>query len=578
VRKKFFYPPSQKILSVVEGMNAKQFLLRRDFAPDEAQGEDTPGVSPRELHLLPVLALAGVVDTGYLTWEHFAGGLPACTTGIFADCGAVLASQYAIFLGVPLAVWGLIHYSLLFLTYFFNKKIFLLLAFWGFLFSGYLMYLQLGLIGALCLYCTLSALNSIVVFVISQAIFVRERKELIIWSDKFLYKNLIKHILFLTKPDFIHEAMLNLGQFAGNSQLVKKTFDYKYKYQDRALKQKVAGITFENPMGLAAGFDYEGKLTQVLPSLGFGFQTVGTVTNMPYEGNPPPRLGRLPKSKSLMVNKGFKSSGAKSVAQKLSQLNFEIPVGISIGRTNSPLLKTQKDSVADIVEAFKTFEAFGVKNSYYELNISCPNLIHDAGIDFYSPKNLEELLTTIDKLKIKKPIFIKMPIEKTDREVLAMLAVIAKHGPSGVIFGNLQKDRKHKSLVKNEVKKFPVGNFSGKPTWERSNELISLAYKHYKDRLVIIGCGGVFSAEDAYEKIKRGATLVQFITGMIFEGPQLATQINLGLTSLLVKDGLKNISEAVGMYHNPFGGLRGTLKHYKNPYKPVGLGDWEALK
>jgi dihydroorotate dehydrogenase len=131
-------------------------------------------------------------------------------------------------------------------------------------------------------------------------------------------------------------------------------------------------------MGLAAGFDYEARLTQSLFPWGFGFQTVGTITNNPYEGNPRPMLGRLPKSKSLMVNKGFKNLGAETTAKKLKGLTFKIPVGISIGRTNSPKLTTQEESIKDILIAFRKFEKEKIKNAYYELNISCPNLYGDS--------------------------------------------------------------------------------------------------------------------------------------------------------------------------------------------------------
>jgi dihydroorotate dehydrogenase len=124
-----------------------------------------------------------------------------------------------------------------------------------------------------------------------------------------------------------------------------------------------------------------------------------------------------------------------------------------------------------------------------------------------------------------------MPIEKTNKEVLSMLKVIYDFKLTGVIFGNLQKDKNDKSFVKEEVKQWEKGNFSGKPTYDRSNELISLVSKHYKDKLVIIGCGGVFNTDDAKEKITRGASLVQMITGMIFEGPQVVAEINKGLIS-----------------------------------------------
>jgi dihydroorotate dehydrogenase len=255
-------------------------------------------------------------------------------------------------------------------------------------------------------------------------------------------------------------------------------------------------------------------------------------------------LGRLPNSKSLLVNKGFKNLGASVTANKLSGLNFPIPVGISIGRTNSAKLQTQKQSIEDIIKAFKIFEKSAVNNSYYELNISCPNLSGD--ISFYPRNNLEELLKEIDKLELTKPVYVKMPIGKTDTEFSSMLEVIDKHSPSGVIIGNLQTDRKHHLLDQEEVNKFTKGNFSGRPTFERSNELVRLTYKKFKDRFIIIGCGGIFSAKDAYTKIKLGASLVQLITGMIYQGPQLISQINLGLLDLLDKDGYKNIKEAIG--------------------------------
>jgi dihydroorotate dehydrogenase subfamily 2 len=339
-----------------------------------------------------------------------------------------------------------------------------------------------------------------------------------------------------------------MGESASKSSFIKSANKYLLKQDFPKLSQKLAGIEFDNPIGLAAGFDYEAQLTQLLPTLGFGLETVGTITNMNYEGNPPPRLGRLPRSKSLMVNKGFKSSGAKAVSKRLTGLDFEIPIGISIGRTNSPELKTQKDSIKDIISAFIKFEISKVKHSYYELNISCPNLIH-GNISFYPPKNLKELLIDVDKLKLKLPVFVKMPIIKSDKETLKMLDVISKYSPKGVIFGNLQNNRNEELFHQDEVKYLSTGNFSGKPTYNRSNELIKLAYKYYKDRFTIVGCGGVFTGHDAFEKIALGASLVQLITGLIFQGPQLASQINFELSEQLDKRGIINIKEAVGIAH-----------------------------
>ena len=502
-------------------------------------------VKNKILTILFFLAVLGIADTSYLTYEHYRDTIPPCTTSPFIDCGQVLRSEYATLAGIPLALLGLFYYLtitlLILLINRANQKLLkngiIIISFSGFVFSAYLMYIQFFVIGALCLYCTLSAVISAFLFLLIQHAFPNHRKGLLLSLNSFVYRNLVKHVLFLVESETIHDFTISSGNKIGASNFVKSVSEYLFLVKLPALTQSIENIKFENPIGLAAGFDYDANLTQFLPSLGFGFATVGTITNMPYQGNPKPRLGRLPNSKALLVNKGFKSSGAKSVSKRLKKLDFNIPIGISIGRTNSPKLKNQKQSVADIIKAFKVFERANITNSFYELNISCPNLIYGKNITFYPPKNLNELLTEVDKLKLNKPIFVKMPITESNSKTLKMLEVIARHSPKGVIFGNLQKDKKHPGLDPNEVKQFKKGNFSGKPTFDRSNELIKLAYQHYKKRFVIVGCGGVFSAEDAYEKILLGASLVQLITGLIYEGPQLIGQLNLELNDLLVKDG-----------------------------------------
>lgn len=375
-------------------------------------------------------------------------------------------------------------------------------------------------------------------------------QNIVIKSTNFFYKHLFRKIFFLEDAETVHEHTTAFGEKLGHVKIITNLIKSLIRVEDSILEQSFFGIKFENPIGLAAGFDYEAKLTQILPSVGFGFETVGTITNLPYGGNTKPMLGRLPKSKSLMVNKGFKNLGAKKTSDKLKELSFEIPIGISIGKSNVPQCDTQKKGVEDIINSFCLFENSKIKHSYYELNISCPNL--HGNVNFYASRNLKELLTEIDKLHIQKPIFVKMPLEKTDDEIIKILDVTSEYSPKGIILSNLSKNRKNKFLNPEEVSKFPagVGSFSGKPTFERSNELIKLAYKNFKKRFVIVGCGGVFSAEDAYMKIKLGASLVQMITGMIFEGPQLAAQINAGLIELLKKDGLTHISEAIGASNN----------------------------
>jgi dihydroorotate dehydrogenase len=357
------------------------------------------------------------------------------------------------------------------------------------------------------------------------------------------YKYVAKPLFFHVNPEVMHESMTFIGEQLGYRSFPTSLFSSIFSTSIPSLEQDYFKIYFKNPVGLAAGFDYGARLTQITPSIGFGFQTVGTITNKPYSGNPRPLLGRLPHSQSLMVNKGFKNEGAKAVIKKLKKKTFSIPIGISIGRTNDPDL-TVKESIQDILLSFASFERAKLSHSYYELNISCPNLF--GSMSFYPLHNLKALLQEIDSLHIQKPIFIKMPISETDQHTLAMLDTISNHSPKGIIIGNLQKDRLAKELVPSEVALYKYGSFSGKPTFQRSNELIALSYKHFGRRFLIIGCGGIFTPQDAYLKIKLGASLLQLITGMIYKGPQVITQINYGLHALIEKDGFRHIEEAIG--------------------------------
>lgn len=314
--------------------------------------------------------------------------------------------------------------------------------------------------------------------------------------------------------EFIHNRMTDTGEFLEN---IPEIVEFFFSYKDKKLNKEVAGIKFDNPIGLSAGFDYDGHLAKIMKSVGFGFNTVGTVTYTPYEGNRKPRLARLPKSKSLLVNKGFKSEGAKAVAKRLDKKKLSgHTVGISIG--------SREGSITDIV---KTFQIFQNKKyvKYFELNISCPNI--PASDSFSDINNFEKLVRKVKTLKIKQPIFVKMPNEIDFKKSDKIVEIALKNKMSGFIFSNLVKDRSNKYLDKEEVKKFEKfkGNFSGKPTFENSNKLIKHTRVKFGKEIVIIGTGGVFNGKDAKEKLKCGADLVQLITGMIYEGPQIAGQI-----------------------------------------------------
>lgn len=499
-------------------------------------------------------SFAALFDAFYLTVEHYSKKIPPCTTGIFAECGTVLTSVYSTIYGIPLALLGLLHYSalvvLVLLSIYTGSKIIRRLTFLssaiGFVVSLYLVCLQLFIIKAFCQYCMLSALFSFTLYFLIRIRFTEEYRELIPKKIEILYQLFGKPAFFIFDPEWVHDNAMFFGEVFGKTKFIKTITAYLFRYNNKFLSQKIEDIQFKNPVGLAAGYDYEAAFPFILPEIGFGYETIGTITKNASEGNEKPRLGRLPQSKSLLVNKGFRNIGSEKVIKKLHHKKFDFPVGISIGVTNSQEIQTINEAIEDILTTFKAFEHSRVKHSYYELNISCPNL--KTKITFYDPKGLKSLLEAVAKLRLRRPLFIKMPIEKTNEEVTKMLDIIMHYSfIKGVIFGNLQKNRKDKAFVKQEIAKAGKGNFSGKPTFQRSNELIQLAYKKCGKKLIIIGCGGIFSAEDAYMKIKLGASLVQLITGMIFVGPQLIVQINRGLVDLAKKDGYSHISEAVGV-------------------------------
>jgi dihydroorotate dehydrogenase len=361
------------------------------------------------------------------------------------------------------------------------------------------------------------------------------------------YQNLIKPVLFRIPADHVHDFFLKTGRIMGSSAPARSVIRTLWAYENSLLSQYLCGITFANPIGLAAGFDYNADVARLLPSMGFGFNTVGTLTYEAYEGNHPPMLGRLPKSQSLLINKGFKNKGIAIVLSHLDSHTRQAPLGISIGATNKSY-PTFEAMIENLVTGFQTANTFA-DFDYFELNISCPNLLNlrDLPDQVSSPTGLTCVLERLQSLKLRRPVFIKMPSERSFKETDALCQVAASYAfVKGLIFSNLVKDRSNPAFDREEIKKAGKGNFSGRPTQARSDELICFAHHQYGDRFVIIGVGGVFTAEDAYRKIRLGASLVQMITGMIFMGPQQIGVINEGLVALLRRDGFSSISEAVG--------------------------------
>lgn len=510
--------------------------------------------------LFIIFALIGLADASFISYEMANYSLPPCSEGF--DCAAVLTSQYAHIGPLSLSNLGIFYYIVIltlailhYIEFDFGKyKIFkhsllehvqpfdLLLAGTGlgFLVSLYLLSLMAFVIQAWCLYCLVSAISSATLFFLVQIYHAKYNqassffvKRITLNSVHQVYKYLAKPFFFLIDPAIVHETMTRIGSALGSFGIFQFLTRWVFNFRHPVLVKDIDGIGFVNPVGLSAGYDYNADLTQIISEVGFGFQTVGTVTYRPYEGNPGKPFGRFPHSKALLVNKGLKSKGAHKVIENLTGLEFKIPIGISIGSTNTHY-KSDLEQITDIAKCFFLFEKSQVNHSFYEMNISCPNTF--GGEPFTTPERLDDLLTVLDTLRISRPVYVKMPIDQSENESLQLLKVINKHNVQGLIIGNLTKDKENPALTETDraIWKQKKGNVSGKPTFERSNKLIALAKKQYGKRFTIIGTGGIFSYEDAQEKMKRGADIVQLITGMIFEGPTLIGKINMQLADHLL--------------------------------------------
>lgn len=364
---------------------------------------------------------------------------------------------------------------------------------------------------------------------------------------RLLYTVIAKPILFLIPPDKTHADMIKFSMFFGRIGILRGITKLVFSRKvDNRLQQQLFGANFNNPIGMSAGLDKNAEMVPISMRLGFGFGEVGSVTARVCAGNPRPWFYRLPNAQSLVVNAGLANQGSSVILKRLSGCKTAVgfPVILSVAKTNCQKVVSVSDGIADYVTTLKR-----AKNNksvaMIELNISCPNAY--GGEPFTTPVQLERLLKAVDKVGVNQPITIKMPVDLPWNAFAALLDVIVTHPViQAVTIANLFKDRSKVDL-KDSLPDTVKGNLSGKPTRDASNDLIRQTYKRYGKKLKIIGVGGIFAAEDAYEKIRLGASLVELVTGMIFYGPQIAAEINYDLSLLLKRDGYENISQAVGV-------------------------------
>ncbi|MBI4738539.1 quinone-dependent dihydroorotate dehydrogenase [Candidatus Woesearchaeota archaeon] len=358
-----------------------------------------------------------------------------------------------------------------------------------------------------------------------------------------IYKSLLKPIFFRMDPETVHNRVMRLGKFLGRSKANRALIRSIFYFEHPALNTTVAGITFKNPVGLAAGFDKNAQLYDLLPELGFGFAELGSITGEACAGNAKPRLFRIPQEKSIIVNYGLMNDGCETISNRLQNAIFRIPIGLSIAKTNDPSLDTDA-GIRDYIKAYRSLHPLGY---YTTINVSCPNTAD--GQTFGHAQNLRPLLAALANEKHEKPIFIKIKPDFTEKELEEIIKIVNSYDwIAGFIISNLTTCREGLKTPKEELDKLsPKGGLSGLPTQKRS--LAAIRFVHQRSPKIIIGCGGIFTGQDVIDKLKAGASLVQLVTALVYEGPGVISKINREILCLLHKENLRSIDQLKKKYH-----------------------------
>lgn len=335
-----------------------------------------------------------------------------------------------------------------------------------------------------------------------------------------MYKLLIRPILFLFDPEKVHYFTFSMIRFLCKIPFVSSIFRSMYRVTDEKLERTLFGLTFKNPVGLAAGFDKDAKLYNELSNFGFGFIEIGTLTPKPQIGNPKKRLFRLNEDSAIVNRMGFNNGGVEEAVYRLKK-NKGVLVGGNIGKNK---VTSNENAVDDYVICFHALYDYV---DYFVVNVSSPNTLNLRALQDKEP--LTALLNTLQELNRKKekakPILLKIAPDLTDEQLLDIIEIVCTTQIDGVIATNTTISRD--GLQSSNKKE--VGGLSGKPLTDRSTEVIRFLSEKSKKAFPIIGVGGIHSEKDALEKMKAGADLVQIYTGFIYEGPQLIKRINRAL-------------------------------------------------
>ncbi len=340
-----------------------------------------------------------------------------------------------------------------------------------------------------------------------------------------MYKSLIRPILFLLSPESAHHFTFTLLKIVLSIPGMRSLFRALFTYEDPKLEKELFGIKFKNPVGLAAGFDKDAKMIDEFACLGFGFVEIGTITPEGQPGNEQPRLFRLPKDRSLINRMGFNNGGAIQATERLRKRKSQIVVGGNIGKNK---VTPNEDATADYL---KCFEELFEYVDYFVVNVSSPNTPNLRELQEKEPlkKLLQTLLEENRGRENPKPLLLKIAPDLTNEQLDDIIEISLELNLDGLIATNTTVDRNGLTTEKSKLEQIGNGGLSGKSLTDKSTQVIAYLSKGLKGSVPIIGVGGIFSTQDAQEKLDAGASLVQVYTGLIYEGPGLIKRINKGL-------------------------------------------------
>lgn len=360
-----------------------------------------------------------------------------------------------------------------------------------------------------------------------------------------LYK-LLKPAAFCLDSEYAHDLAISGLEKTGQCRISRAALASVYSLEDARLAQTLWGLHFPNPLGMAAGFDKNARAIPALAALGFGFIEIGTVTPRPQQGNPRPRIFRLPDDQAIINRMGFPNEGADAVAARLARLNKPaIPLGINLGKNKDTPLE---DAAQDYIAAFEKLFPYG---DYCVINVSSPNT---PGLRLLQgADHLGALMTQIQAAnqrlaalhqRAPMPCLLKIApdLAVEDLEAIGALARVSGAGIDGLIATNTTLSRDGLMSSVNEA-----GGLSGVPLRDRSTQVIRTLYRVVGTHVPIIGVGGISNGQDAYEKLRAGASLIQVYTAFIYQGPAIARTIKTQLLELLRRDGFNSVGEAVGV-------------------------------